>query len=110
MVKNQQILRSSVAALVIFSLSLSFLPDAVLDFFHQHEHVHCEGYLPGEFNLEAEHIHCEFPDLYLDFCQHHPQVFTFYLLVFCFLFPIESNTPLIQPAWHTCGRAPPTQA
>ncbi len=110
MVKKQHILRSSVAALVIFSLSLSFLPDVLLDFFHRHKHVHCEGYLPGEFNIEGEHIHCEFPDLYLDFCQHHLPVFTYYPVVFRLLFPVESNTPLIQPAWLTCGRAPPAQA
>jgi hypothetical protein len=110
MAKKQHILRSLVAAMVIFSLSLSFLPDALLDFFHHHEHVHCEGYLPGEYNIEAEHIHCEFPDLYIGFFQHHPPVFTHYPVVFRLLFPVESNTPLIQPAYHTCGRAPPVQA
>lgn len=110
MAKKLHILRSFAAILVIFSLTLSFLPDALLDFFHRHEHVHCEGHLPGEFNIEAEHIHCEFPDLYVNFCQNHPPVFTFYPVVFRISFPTETNTPLIQQTWHICGRAPPAQA
>lgn len=107
MAKIPHILRSSVAALVIFSFSLSFLPDALLDFFHQHEHVHCDGYLPGEFNIESEHIHCEFPDLYVDFCQNLPLIFSYYPVIFRILYPVDSNSLPILPEWHSRGRAPP---
>jgi hypothetical protein len=92
---------------VFFSLTLSFLPDALLTYFHKHHHVTCETHLPGEFSLEAEHIHCEFPDLFLSFFEDTPNVLSFFPIVLGHIYNEEIFVPHILPIQHFIGRAPP---
>lgn len=92
---------------VFFSLTLSILPDTILTYFHKHQHVTCEAHLPGEFSIESEHIHCEFPDLYLSFFEDTSPVFSYFPIVLGHLYNAEIFVPHIEPIQHFTGRAPP---
>ncbi|MCX7745120.1 MAG: hypothetical protein N2167_11200 [Flavobacteriales bacterium] len=92
---------------VFFSLTLSILPDAILNYFHKHRHITCEAHDPGEFNLESEHIHCEFPDLYLYFIEDSPPILSYFPLVLGNICNTNIFVPHIVTIRHFAGRAPP---
>ncbi len=92
---------------VFFSLTLSFLPDAILTYFHKHHHVSCETHLRNQFSLESEHIHCEFPDLYLSFFEDTPNILSYFPIVLGYFYNAEIFVPHILSIRHFIGRAPP---
>jgi len=106
----QQFARNICALLLSLGIFMTWLPDGLLDFFHNHEHVHCEPSAPGEYHWEGEHVHCSMPDWYMPYAEMRMEDVNSFRAIWTELIICLQSSYCVKP-WLDCqGRAPPTHA
>jgi hypothetical protein len=96
--------------MLLTAVALQSLPDAVLDYFHTHEHAHdCHPDGNPLAHLEKEHIHCKNPQLFFRDLELTPAVFRVVLQGHVLVYGDAVTLTAPKAVYGGHGRAPPVR-